>query len=303
MNTAPSRSDGRRRGPDLLDVSLLARLERLQVLTRKRLAGGLAGEHRSPHHGTSLDFADFRDYHPGDDIRRLNLGALARLDRLLITLFDAEDDLNLRLLIDTSASMAGPKLERAVELGAAIGFCALVRRDVVSVHSFPHTRVGPRFRGRGQAVAFFEALAELEAGGPTSLVAAADDILARPGPPGLTIVISDLLTSDWERGLSRLPARRGEFGVIHMLSPADLDPAADPDLSGDMELVDAESGAKVEVSLSEAVLEDYRRLAQRWVDDVADRTRAGGGTYLQVSTEDDLEHTLVGRAREAGVLR
>jgi len=295
--------DGNIGNTELLDAGLLARLERLQLVNRRRLAGGLAGEHRSPRHGSSLDFADFRDYHPGDDIRRLNMGALARLDRLLITLFDAEDELNLRLLVDTSASMAGPKLERAVELAAAVGFCALVRRDVVSLHSFPNPQPGPRFRGRGMTNALFEALGQLQAEGATSFVAAANDLLAHPGPPGLTIVISDLLTPDWDDGITRLPARRGEFGVIHVLAPSDLDPTADPELAGDMELVDAETGNRIEVSLSDSVFNDYRQLAQRWVDDVAGRVRANGGTYLQVSTTDDLEQTLLGRARDAGVLR
>ena len=286
-------------GSGLLPPHLLARLERLQLLTRKRLAGGLAGEHRSPRHGSSLDFADFRDYYPGDDLRRLDFNAMARLDRLLIKLFDAEDDLSLRLLIDTSASMSGAKLERATQLAGALGFTALVRRDIVSLYAFPEAPTGGRFRGRAASTALFAQLEALEAGGESPIVAATDRILSQPGPPGLTIVFSDLLTPEWDAAIRRMPARNGAFIVVHVLDPTDLD----PDLSGDLELVDAETGARVEVSVSAAVLADYRELASRWTDDVAGRIRASGGAYLQVMTTDDLEQVLLGRARDAGVMR
>lgn len=286
-------------GRPVLSPALLARLERVQLVTRRRLAGGLSGEHRSPRHGSSLDFADFREYTPGDDLRRLDLNALARLDRLLIKLFDAEDDLTLRLLIDTSGSMAGPKLARAVELAAAVGFCALIRRDVVSVHTFPVERPGPRFRGRHAAGALFDHLGRLEAGGETGFARAAARLLTQPGPPGLTLVLSDLLTPEWDQGITRLPARRGEVAVAHVLAPTDLD----PDLSGDLELVDTETGARLDVSLTASVLADYRTLAHRWADEVAGRVRATGGAYLRVLTTDDLEQVLLGPARTNGVVR
>ena len=90
----------------LLEPALLARLEAMQLVTRRRLAGSLAGEHRSTRHGSSLDFADQREYHPGDDFRRIDYHVLARLDQLLIRLYEADDDLLVRLVVDTSASMA-----------------------------------------------------------------------------------------------------------------------------------------------------------------------------------------------------
>jgi len=290
---------GEAKGGDLLDPGLLARLERVQLSTRRRLAGNLPGEHRSPRHGSSLDFADFRDYYPGDDLRRLDLNALARLDRLLVKLFDAEDELTLRLLIDTSGSMQGAKLHKAAQVGGALGFTALVRRDIVTVHSFPFNQPGPRFRGRNMSQPLFDVLAKLNAGGETPLVAAADQLLTQPGPPGLTIVISDLLTPQWDSGIRRLKARDSELMVIHLLDPTDLD----PNLEGDLELVDNETGARLDVSLSASVLGDYRDLAYRWQQDVEDRVRASGGAYLLVKTTDDLESVILGRARDRGLIR
>src|SRR2546423_13499266 len=122
----------------LLDGRFLARLEALQLGTRRRLAGHLAGEHRSPRYGTSTDFADHREYHPGDDFRRVDYHLLARLDVALVKLFEADDDVQLRLLIDTSASMGvAGKLSPAARVAAVLRFVSLIPRDPVSLHTFP----------------------------------------------------------------------------------------------------------------------------------------------------------------------
>ncbi|CAA9265197.1 MAG: hypothetical protein AVDCRST_MAG50-3100 [uncultured Acidimicrobiales bacterium] len=286
--------------PPLLDPALLGRLESLQLRSRRRLAGQLAGEHRSPRHGSSLDFADFREYHPGDDFRRIDYHLLARLDVVLIKLFEAEDDLHLRLLVDTSASMAeGGKLRQAARLAAALGFVALVRRDAVTVHTFPLDRPPARFVGRGAAPALFARLEALVATGDTRFAAAATQLLSRPGPPGLTVVLSDLLTPEWEAGLTRLPARGGDVTVVHVLAEEDLHPP----LEGDVELVDSETGRRVAVSLSADSVRAYERTFLRWADAVELRCRSAGVDYLRVASDADIEPVLLGSWRRAGVLR
>jgi uncharacterized protein (DUF58 family) len=284
---------------DLLSPELLGRLEQLQLGTRRRLAGRFSGEHRSSRRGTSLDFADYREYQRGDDPRRIDVGVWARLDQLLVRLYEAEDDLTVRLLVDTSASMAGPKLAQAARLAAAIGFVALVRRDVVTVHTFPLDRPAPRFTGRHAAHALLHALDELEADGDTRFAHAVGDLLSRPGPPGLTVVLSDLLTTEWEQGLRRLPARGGDVTVVHVLDRDELE----PDLAGDLDLVDAETGEVVSVSLAPEQLAAYRAAAQAWVDDVAGRARFAGAAYVRVLADEPVEPLLLGTWREAGLLR
>lgn len=283
----------------LLDPATLSRLERLQLGTRRRLAGSIGGEHRSPNHGTTLDFADFRPYQPGDDFRRIDQLALARLDRLLIRLYEAEDDVTVRLLIDTSASMAGAVLRQGVRAAAAIGFTALTRRDRVSVHTFPLDGPAPVFRGRQATGALFALLEGLEATGTGDFAGAVVDLLGRPGPAGLTVLVSDLLTPDWERGITRLPARGGDLVVVHVLAAETLDPP----LAGDLELIDAETGQQVAVSMSPATRRDYATLARNWLDDVARRCRSVGAAYVRVLDSDDLEAMLVRAWRDAGVLR
>jgi uncharacterized protein (DUF58 family) len=284
----------------LLEPALLARLESLQLGTRRRLAGHFAGEHRSVRHGSSIDFADYRQYHPGDDFRRIDYFLYARLGVLNVKLFEAEEDLHLRLLVDTSASMGtGAKLECARRVAAAVGFVALTRRDPVSVHTFPLDRPGPRFAGRGSVPAFFAHLERLEAGGDTAFAAAVSSLLARPGPSGLTVVVSDLLTPEWDAALSRLPSRGGDVVVVHVLDPDELRPS----LAGDLELVDRETGRRVAVSMAPDTVAEYERLAAGWVERVSARCRQVGAGYVRLLTTDDLESALLGAWRTAGVLR
>ncbi len=284
----------------LLEPALLGRLERLQIATRRRLAGHLSAEHRSPHHGATLDFAEYREYSAGDDFRRIDYAALARLDQLLVRLYEAEDDLTVRLLVDTSGSMAtGDKMAQARRIAAALGFVALVRRDVVTLHGVPSARHAPRFTGRHATGALFAHLEGLEAGGDTRFAAAARDLLARPGPPGLTVLISDMLTPEWDDGVTRLPGRGGDLTVVHVLAAEEVR----PDLVGDLDLVDRETGARVAVSLSPDALRRYERLALEWADRVALRCRQVGAAYVRVLDDDDLEPLLLGGWRAAGVLR
>jgi uncharacterized protein (DUF58 family) len=284
----------------LLEPGLLARLERLQIATRRRLAGRLSAEHRSPLHGTTLDFAEYREYHPGDDFRRVDYQALARLDQLLVRLFEAEDDLTIRLLVDTSASMAsGVKLLQAERVAAALGFVGLIRRDAVTLQSFPLSRPAPRFTGRHAAQALFAHLEALEPSGETRFAAAARHLLSRPGPASLTVLVSDLLTPDWSSGISRLPARGGDLAVIHVLAADELR----PEVVGDLELVDRETGDRVAVSLSVDALRAYEKVARAWADDVAHRCRQVGAAYVRVLDTDQLEPLLLGAWRSAGVLR
>ena len=284
----------------LLPAALLGRLERLQIGTRRPLAGHLAGEHRSPRHGSSLDFADYRAYHPGDDFRLIDYHLLARLDALLIKLFEADDELDVRLLIDTSASMGSDgKLLHAQRLAGAVGFVALVRRDTVSVSTFPTGGPAPRFVGRQAAAPLFRHLEGLSAGGPTTVAQAVLHHLSRPGRPGLTVLLSDLLTSDWERGITRLPARGGDLAVIHVLSRAELE----PEMHGDLEVIDRETRERLAVSLSPETLAEYRAGALAWADEVAARCRHVGAAYTRTLAGDDLESVLLSGWLQAGVFR
>lgn len=282
---------------NLRDPELLSALERLQLGTRRRLAGQLVGGHRSKRYGSSLDFADFREYQPGDDFRRIDYLTLARLDQLLIRLYDAEDDLTVRLIIDSSASMAlDGKLQRALELAGAIGFVALTRRDRVEVHT--PGRVPARFSGRSGVSELFAHLESIEPTGLGSLSRTATQVLGRQRTAGMTVLCSDLLETDWDVALNRLPARGAELTVLHILSSGELDP---PEL-GDVDLIDSETNERVAMTLTPASIDSYRDRLDAWLVDVSLATRRLGAGYLLVDARQPLRDVLLTGLRRSEVV-
>lgn len=283
----------------LLSPALMARLESLQLSSRHRLLGRFGGDHKSKRHGNTVDFADFREYHPGDDFRRIDYHVLARLDQVLIKLFEADDEITVRLLVDTSASMTvGVKMNQAKRLAAALGFVALTAHDSVTVHTFPGTGPAPRFAGRAAVPGFLAHMESLEATGLTPFAEAARHLLGQSSLPGVTILVSDLLTPEWE-SLVTLRSGGSDVIVLHVLCEEDLD----PDFSGDLELVDKELGDRLTVSVTDDVANSYRRRVDDWRDEVARTAMGTGSTYLAVDAAADVETLLLQTWRTAGVVR
>ncbi|HUG32558.1 MAG TPA: DUF58 domain-containing protein [Acidimicrobiia bacterium] len=283
----------------LLSPALMARLESLQIASRHRLLGRFGGEHKSKRYGNTVDFADFREYHPGDDFRRIDYHVMARLDQVLIKLFEADDEITVRLLIDTSGSMAvGGKMLQAKRLAAALGFVALTAHDSVSVHTFPSRAPAPRFAGRAEVPGFLDYVESLEAEGLTPFAEAARHLLSQSGLPGLTVVLSDLLTPEWS-SLVQLRSSGSDVNIFHIMCEEDLE----PDFTGDLELVDRELGDRLTVSVTDDVAASYRERVRAWRQDVATAARAAGAGFQAVNAEDDTEALLLTTWRSAGVLR
>jgi len=245
--------------PTVFDEEFLRRLERLAVLVRRPVRGGLKGGRRSVKRGQSVEFADYRDYSLGDDLRQLDWNVYARLEKLFVKLFIEEEDLTVTLLVDGSASMSHgtpDKLVFAKRAAAALGYIALAAEDRVVLASLAG-RAGRRraaLRGSGRA---FRLLAELSAirpaDGVTDLVAACRHALAQVSGRGVLVLISDLLDPGAERALRDLAGTGSDVIVLHVLAPDELAPS----LEGDLRLVDAESGASVDVTLDLAARERY----------------------------------------------
>ncbi|RPI48257.1 MAG: DUF58 domain-containing protein, partial [Chloroflexi bacterium] len=192
----------------LFDEAFLRKLERLAVLSRRAMAGQMQGERRSPKRGQSVEFADFRPYAPGDDFRRIDWNAYARLERFFLKLFVEEQDLTVHLLVDTSLSMdwgEPNKLRFALRAAGALGYVALAGLDRVTVTALGahggaerEERKGspgyfPPHRGKQQASALFQFLAGLEARGMVDLRRSLGRYAARSQQPGPLILVSDLL--------------------------------------------------------------------------------------------------------------
>jgi uncharacterized protein (DUF58 family) len=269
----------------LLTPELRARLERLALADRRRLRGLWAGRHRSVRLGESLDFADYREYNPGDDFRRIDYNLWARLGVVLIRLFEAEDEMPLQIVVDTSASMDfGSKFETARTMAAVVAFLGLASGERVRLVTVPapgRTALqGPWARHVGSWPRLEQWLEALEPEGGTDLPAAAR-LMAAPGAHrGPVVLVSDLLADGWQSAIDLMGTRGGGV-VLHVVAPEELD----PDLTGDLSLRDAETKEEVAVSISGDAADRYRERIRRFLAEAAGRARRAGMDYVLVTAQ------------------
>jgi uncharacterized protein (DUF58 family) len=305
---------------ELLSSELAARLDRLDLASRKIFSGSLPGERRSKRRGSSVEFDDYRPYAPGDDTRHLDWSVLARMDRLFIKLFREEQDLSVTILLDASPSMdAGTpsKLIFSHRLAMALSYSALVSQNRVTIASFG-TAAGyrglPPARGRRWIQTVAEFLIEnmrQDPPAPGAAQATFADALRRAARErvgsGVFVLLSDCLVREGYRpGLSVLAdTGRGGFDttVVQILSPAELDPAAERDrLSGDLRLTDSETGAAAEITVSAELIERYRRRVRGYCDDLAAFCRSRGIRHTQILSSTPVEEVVLRSLRKIGVL-
>lgn len=305
---------------ELIPPELAARLDRLDVTSRKMFPGALPGERRSKKRGSSVEFDDYRTYVAGDDLRHIDWNVYARMDRLFIKLFREEEDLAVTVLLDTSASMdAGSpnKLIYAHRLAMGLAYVGLVANNRVSLVTFGSTAGYRRFpagRGRRRVQAVGEFLLEnlrLVADQPNESKFGFNEALQRAARErtgkGVFVVISDcLIREGYAKGLGVLAdTSRGGYDttVIQTMSPGELDPSADGDrLLGDLRLSDAESGIEAEVTVTAELLESYRRRVQTYCDELSTYCRRRDMKHTLVSTETPAEQVLLRNLRRLGVI-
>lgn len=286
----------------LLEPAVLETLERLALATRTRLLGFFAGEHRSRRFGSSVDFADYREYRPGDDFRRIDAALSARLDRLYLKLFEAEEDVPLRVVLDASASMAfgeAPKLRLAQQVCAAFSHIGLVQTDRVRLYA---ARAGGAetsrwFRGKIDSLVAMAWLERQEARGGPGLRETVRGI-REEGRAGVLVVVSDVLEDGWEETVRRL-APPGEAALVHVLAQEELEPA----LEGDLTLVDAETGDQVEVSATADLLTRYRKRLEAWRAAVRSACTSRGVAYAFARSDADPTDLFLRRFRREAVVR
>ena len=304
----------------LFDEAFLRRLERLAILSRRAMAGQLQGERRSPKRGQSVEFADYRPYAPGDDFRRIDWNAYARLERFFIKLFVEEEDLTVHLLVDTSRSMdwgQPNKLWYAVRAAGALGYVALAGLDRVTVTTLGASTdqqvvddsvvYFPPRRGKGQALALFSFLQRLTSGGRTHLSPRLRAYASAATQPGALLLLSDLLDDGWAEGLRALASRGFEVTVLHILAPDELNPETSEWLggasTGDFKLLDIETGAEVEITADFDLLERYRDGLAAWQEELRHFCGARGMHYVPIETSLPFEELLFAWLRQRGVLK
>jgi uncharacterized protein (DUF58 family) len=289
----------------LLSPELLARLEKMELVSRKVFRGRMKGERRSPRKGQSVEFADFRNYVAGDDLRFVDWNTYARLEKLFLKMFLEEEDLHFYALVDASRSMdfgRPTKLRFAVQLAAALGFIGLVRGDRVKIETVGQSPRAPSpvFRGRRSLWRMLEHVEAIRSGPTVSLAEGVKAFCLRNSGKGIVVVISDLMDkAGYEPALRYLASRQMDVYVVQTLSPEEFT----PDLQGDLRLVDCEDGDAAEITANGPVVARYKQTLAAFVESVRDFCSHRGMTYLLARSETPVEGLLTGYLATRGLVR
>lgn len=294
-----------------LDKDLMLRLEQMTLFTKGRIRGTMQGQRRSKLMGASLDFADYRLYSPGDDFRQLDWNAYARTGKPFIKLFLDEQELQVHLYIDGSKSMdfglheqgsRSNKFMYAKQLAACIGYIALAGYDRVGVRFFSDQMDAklPLIRGKGAAPKLFQFLAEQQTCQQGDIAKAILHPMSTPVQPGLTWLFSDFLyETGVEEAVSYLRATGQDVVVVQILSPLEINPS----YSGELRLVDSESGQGKEVAMSRKVIKNYQAVLQQYTSSLQRLCFDQNIAYMLVSTETPVAETVSRIFRHSGVVR
>jgi len=291
--------------PTFLEPEFLKKLERLRLVAKRISSARGKGEHLSARKGSSLEFSDYRRYHPGDDFRYVDWNIYRRLERLLLKVFIGEEEMNIYLLLDTSRSMSEgvpPKINYAKSVAAALGYIGLTNHDRVGAASFStdvdsHLSLG---RGRKQILALFRFLRELNCQGETDLRVSARSFSLRFPSRGLVVLVSDLFDPQGSRaGFEELMRKGYEVLVVHILDGSEirLEPV------GDVSLYDVESEREKRIFLDTALVQRFHEEVQRYLEETATFCRNHEMDYLRTTTDMPFEDFVLRTLRQGRTVR
>jgi uncharacterized protein (DUF58 family) len=289
----------------LLDPQFLARLEQLELVSRKIFLGRMKGERRSKRKGQSVEFADYRNYVVGDDLRFLDWNLFARLDRLFLRLFMEEEDLHFSILIDNSLSMdfgTPTKLHYAKQLTAALGFIGLVNMDRVVVEAFNDrlTQSMPPARGKRSFWRLLDFLQKLEPAGPSDLKRALRSFSIKCSGKGVVVVLSDFMDKGgYQDALRYLIARQLDVYVIQILSQEEIE----PEIVGDLKLVDIEDEDVAEITVSGPLLKRYKQNLEAYRAGLYEFCTRRGVACLFTSNQVPFDRLVFSYLRQRGLVR
>lgn len=290
---------------DLFDEDFLRRLESLSIMSRRATSGVRRGERRSKKRGGGVEFADHRPYVPGDDIRFLDIGVYQRFGKLLLRLFEEEEDLSLYFLIDSSASMGvsgSKKLNQAVRVCAALAYVGLTGLDRVSISALSDhvvRRLAPT-RGKQRVFHVLRFLSEIKTEGRTDLAQAAKTFIAQNPRRGVAVLLSDLYDPQgFEAGINVLRFAKFEPVVMELSDFKEQQLV----LSGDLLLSDVETGDSREVSMTPALLEKLKETMAGRRSRIANFCASRGVPYFTVDVDADFDEIVLSVLKAGGLLR
>jgi uncharacterized protein (DUF58 family) len=284
----------------LFDADFLSRLERLHLIAKRLEWAGAGGEHAASRKGHSLEFSDYRRYQRGDDLRYVDWNIYRRLDRLVLKVFTAEEELNIYLLVDTSASME-QKVDYAKKIAAALGYIGLKNLDRVGGAGFSSTLQTPLRLGRGrtQVLRLFGFLERLSCAGATNLAAAIHRFTSLFPQPGLAIVVSDLFDpGGWRAAVEELARKRHQVLVIHVLDGEEIE----PHVLGDVALVDAEGQGERRLFVDDALARRFAEELALYFRDIESACSNLGVDYLRTTTHVPFDEFILKSLRQLGTV-
>jgi uncharacterized protein (DUF58 family) len=289
---------------ELLSSDFMHRLEGFDVLSRKILAGKLKGERRSKRRGQSVEFADYRNYVVGDDLRFIDWNIYARLERLFLKLFLEEEDLSLAILIDVSASSDFGDPNKALymkRVAAALAYIGLVNYNRVSIAAINDTVAAETgsLRSRRKVQQMLAFLQDLQPTGTSYLAGACKRFAVAHRHKGICVVLSDFFDKGgYENGLRYLAGGSYDLFAIQVLSPQEIN----PDLQGDLKLKDMEDGDLAEVSITAPLLKRYKDNLNAYCAGLKEYVTRRGGTYMFTSTAVPFDTLVLNYLRERGLI-
>jgi uncharacterized protein (DUF58 family) len=302
VRTAPRPADDR---SQLFTEEFLKKLEYLQVVSRKVFSGASRADRRTRKVGSGIEFADHRKYSRGDDFRYIDWNVYGRVDKLLLRLFEEEEDLHIYVLIDCSESMliGDPlKLHYAMQVGAALAYIGLANLDRVALMPFSDTLKGrlPPARGKNRIFKVFEFLRNVPAGGATNLGETLKGFVHQNKRRGLAVIISDFYDpKGFEEGINTLRYNKFEPFVLQIYDEREANPA----LHGDLTLVDCETGEAKEVTVSRSLLEAYKREHEKYMNELSAFCTKRALPYFRTHTGFPFDELVLKIFREGGFLR
>ncbi|RME36380.1 MAG: DUF58 domain-containing protein [Planctomycetota bacterium] len=290
---------------EFLDPGFMRRLERLSLVSRRIFAGRMRGERLTKRRGESVEFADYRNYVCGDDLRFLDWNIYARLGQLFLKLFLQEEDLHVSVLFDQSRSMdwGDPsKWLYARRLAASLAYIGLINQDRVSLYGYAdglRTELSG-VRGRRMMFKVIDLLRDAACDGVSDLPAACKQFAVRHPQPGVVVLLGDFFEKrGYEEGLRYLLGRRYDIFVVQILSPQEIDPP----LMGDLQLTDLEDGDVAEVTVSRALLRRYRANLRAYCGRLETYCTARGIRYLRTGTDVPFEQVVLKYFRVRGLVQ
>ena len=290
---------------DLFDDKFQRKLEYLALVSRRVFAGRLRAERRTKKSGSGVEFADHRDYQPGDDFRYLDWNVYQRFEKLLVRLYEEEEDLAIYFILDTSASMAfgdGRKLRYAKKVCAALAYVGLANLDRVTMVTTSDRVMErmPETRGKARIFKAFRFLREVRAEGTTDLGDAMKAFVAQNKRRGLAVLVSDLYDPrGFEKGINVLRYNKFDPFVVHVTDPGE----GKPKLNGDVLVYDCETGDEREVTVTAKVLSLFGDAYAGYLADIDRFCATHQVPYVTASVDVAFDELILRVFRRGGFLR